>query len=188
MDDFEATLSDAIDQFLVLQKWSKKPEASRHPTQVFSVILGLDRKLKVLRKMDRLHPLQELAREIWILVDTREFRAVLLTAFNWRSAQKGAAAANRREALHQIEQFVHKAEPPTAKRQRLAANRRKHRKTRKSSELTAQDQTAIDQFTQDLLTFLAKLPPTQTPTRGSEEYLDFYRAGRRLPGSYGSTQ
>ncbi|HXM05330.1 MAG TPA: hypothetical protein VN939_22140 [Chthoniobacterales bacterium] len=50
MDDFEATLCDAIDQFRVLQKWSEKPETSRHVTQVFPLILGLDKKLKVLER------------------------------------------------------------------------------------------------------------------------------------------
>jgi hypothetical protein len=182
MDDFEAMLIGVIDEFLVLQKWSKKPENSRRVSQVFSVILELDRKLKVLRKMDRFHPLQELAREIRTLVDTREFRAVLLAAFNWRSAQRQTATAKRREPPHQG--LIHEAEPPRAKKQKLTSNQSKHGKTPRSSEATAQEQTSIHQFTGDVLAFLAKLPPPQ----GSEEYLDFYRAGRRLPGSYGSNQ
>jgi hypothetical protein len=50
-----------FDQFVDLKDWSKKAETSRRVAQVFPVILGIDRKLKILRKMDRLHPLQELA-------------------------------------------------------------------------------------------------------------------------------
>jgi len=70
MDDFERTLNQVIDQFVDLQDWSKKAETSRRVAQAFPVILGIDRKLKILRKMDRLHPLQELAREVRTLFDT----------------------------------------------------------------------------------------------------------------------
>ncbi len=105
MDDFEieTTLSGVIDQFVMLQKWAAKADASRNLDQVFSVILRVREKLKLLEKMDRSHPLQGLAREIRAEFDTREFRAVLLAPFNWRSAKKklkqvGAAAVKEQSA------------------------------------------------------------------------------------------
>jgi len=77
MNDFEIEriLSQVIDQFVVLQKWSVKAKASRSLDQVIPVILGVRAKLKLLEEMDRSHPLQGLTREVRAEFDTREFRA-----------------------------------------------------------------------------------------------------------------
>ena len=159
MDDFERTLNQVIDQFVDLQDWSKKAETSRRVAQAFPVILGIDRKLKILRKMDRLHPLQELAREVRTLFDTREFRAILLAAFNWRSAARRT-------------------------KERRSADRDRHGQALPSSE-----QAAKDQLMRDFRTFLDRLSATQLQKPlGWEEDLDIYRAERRLPGAYGSKQ
>jgi hypothetical protein len=92
MDDFESSLSRVIDLFVELLTWSQKPEASRKATKIFPTILDLDSQLKLLRHADHEHSLRPLAREVRSAFDTREFRAILLAAFNWRSGLRSKPA------------------------------------------------------------------------------------------------
>jgi hypothetical protein len=183
MDDFERTLGEVIDQFVQLQNWSKKARNSQHMVQVFPIVLGIDRKLKILKKMDRLHGLRALAQEVRTLFDTREFRAILLAAFNWRSAarhikERRSADSNRPERALSSSGQVRRA------KERQSAGRDRPERALPSSE-----QAAKDQLMRDFSAFLDRLSATQLQKPlGQEEDLDFYRAGRRLPGSYGSTQ
>src|SRR5258707_13467630 len=170
MDDFESSLSRVIDLFVALQTWSQKPEASRKATKIFPIILELNSQLKLLRHADREHPLQSLAREVRSAFDTREFRAILLAAFNWCSG--------------------HRPEPATApgKPQRLPRIQRRR---------TSQDNA---KFIRDFLTFIKgmnmeqqvevqeKVDNIRKQQARLQEHVDIFKAGRRLPGSYGSTQ
>jgi hypothetical protein len=170
MDDFERSLSRVIDLFVALQRWSQKPEASRNPTKIFPIILDLDSQLKLLRRADREHPLQPLAREVRSAFDNREFRAILLAAFNWRSG--------------------HRPKPATApgKPQRLPRIQR---------SCTSQDNA---KFLRDFLTFIngmnmeqqaevqEKVDNMRKQQARLTEHVDIFKAGRRLPCSYGSTQ
>jgi DNA mismatch repair ATPase MutS len=204
--EIERTLSGVIDQFVLLQKWAAKPDASRKLDQVFSVILRLREKLKLLEKMDRSHPLQGLTREIRAEFDTREFRAVLLAAFNWRSAKKkrkqvGAAAvkeqyATARSKAREIpNRAVKRASVlAVAKKTSVAARPKGREVSGETLTRPAKDQAIIDNLTRDLIGFLDRSfrifgdVSTTLGRRKVADNIDFYRAGRRLPGSYGSNQ
>jgi hypothetical protein len=163
MDDFESSLSLAIDSFVALKTWSQKPESSRDATKVFPIILDLDSQLKLLRHANHEHPLQPLAREVRSAFDTREFRAILLAAFNWRSGHR------RKPAL------------PLGKPQNVS----RIRLPRSTAQKNSHEPEDRAKFVRDFLTFLESMRRKQTPL---QEHVDIFRAGRRLPGSYGSTQ
>jgi hypothetical protein len=162
MDDFESSLSRVIDLFVALQTWSQKPEVSRKATKIFPIILELDSQLKLLRHADREHSLQSLAREVRSAFDTREFRAILLAAFNRRSG--------------------HRPEPATARRKPQRLLRIQRRCTLKENSRESEDNA---KFVRDFLAFVDNMRKQQA---GLQEHVDIFKAGRRLPGSYGSTQ
>jgi len=208
MDDseFEPTLSAVIDQFVVLQKWAAKAEVSRSLSQVFPVILGLREKLKRLEKMNRSHPLYGLFRDVRSEFDTREFRAVLLAAFNWRSAEKKRAAALVAKQRLESVKFTAKTRtrsPGVKLKMRDTELRHATSKAAKPAAIQParetvarikQDQAKIEELTRAIFAFLDKsfriLGDAAIPSlkRRVEDDIDFYRAGHRLPGSYGSNQ
>jgi hypothetical protein len=208
MDDseIETTLSAVIDQFVVLQKLAAKAEVSRSLNQIFPVILGVREKLKRLERMNRSHPLYGLLREVRSEFDTREFRAVLLAAFNWRSAAKKRAAAlvakKRLESMKFTAKTRTRAPGANVKMRDVqlrhatskAAKPAAIQPARETAARTEQDPATIEELTQNILAFLDKsfriLGDAGIPSlkRRVGDDIDFYRAGHRLPGSYGSNQ
>lgn len=190
MNDFEKILTKVIDHFVGLQRWNSKPESTRKPTSVFPTILAIDRGLKNLRKAEKNHPLQELVREVHDAFDTKEFRAILLAAFNWRSASRRATVS-----------LAHQNQLP--QKEREAATKKKHATQPQSSaspfdsiRLPKQTQDQInrdaentEKFFQNFKTFIENIPAkTMKKLMIPERHVDIYQAGRRLDGSYGSTQ
>jgi len=191
MNDFEQTLTKVIDHFISLQRWSTKPESTRNPVSVYSIIIAIDRGLKKMRKADKNDPLQELAREVQAAFDTKEFRAVLLAAFNWRSASRRAAT-----------------EPIQGKANRVSNNlettRSKRRSTQHASPAGPFDQIHLPRYTEEQInrdaentkkffenfkSFIDNIPAkTMKRLAVPDRHVDIYQAGRRLDGSYGANQ
>ena len=168
-----------------------KPEAARKPTSVFPTILAIDRGLKNLRKGDKNDPLQELAREVHAAFDTKEFRAVLLAAFNWRSASRRAATVptqneaptqgNKPETTRPKQRST--LQPPSA------GAFHQLRLPRQTQEQIDRDAENTQKFFQNFKEFIDNIPAkTMRRLRVPEGHVDIYQAGRRLDGSYGSTQ
>jgi hypothetical protein len=211
MEDVESTLTKVIDAFVGLQKSVAKPAETHKPTKVFPLILALDSGLKKLKKADKSHPLQELACEIRASFDTKEFRALLLAAFNWRSASQRALKATKQKkaqesALRQKQIELKRIElkqQPKGKSKNYPAHspgRRpkvgspissasRPRKTARTPEQIEKDAENARKFVRDCLAFLNSVPAeTIRRLRAPEDYVDLYSAGRRLYGSYGSSQ
>lgn len=185
MDDIERTLTKVIDHFVFLQAWNRLSEGARKPSKVFPIILELDGGLKTLKHFERNHPLQELAREIRSSFATREFRSILLAAFNWRSStqrakpsKQTALVASRKSILNRTARVFpgnsiskKAALPPSA------------------AEQIARDLEFKKRFVRDFMAFLDSIPAKAIrKIREPREHVDIYRAGRRLYGSYGSAQ
>jgi len=184
MDPIEKQLTHAIELYVALQNWSRKLEGIRDPTKVFPVILALDRGLKSIKKIEQEHPLQELAREVRASFDTREFRAILLAAFNWRrDAQRSKDAARTKLRVAKVKQIA-----GIPQRRQICRNRKMFPPQPSAEQLVRQAANA-EKFKRDFIAFLNSVPEAaMRRMHAAEEYVDIYRAGRRLYGSYGKRQ
>jgi hypothetical protein len=191
MNDFEKILTKVIDHFVALQRWNLKPESTRKPTSVFPTILAIDRGLKNLKKAEKNHPLQELVREVQDAFDTKEFRAILLAAFNWRSASRRAAVDPKQKDV--------KTQPKNAgtAAQKYSATQQKHTGSpfdniclpKQTHEQINRDAENTEKFFQNFKKFIENIPAkTMRKLMVPEKHVDIYQAGRRLDGSYGSNQ
>jgi len=145
--------------------------------------------------------------------DTKEFRAVLLAAYNWRSAQKKLAAelAEQPKKRADIKPGKLRAVVKTRDGSSRAAKRKGVRPSsgktttlprqdlglqpsKQYSAIAEQDLANVRELTQSIFAFLDRsfriIGDAGIPLK--KQYLDeagdFYRAGHRLPGSYGSNQ
>ena len=131
---------------------------------------------QVLRHVDSEHPLQLLAREVRSAFNTREFRAILLSAFNWRSA--------------------HRLKPKSAPPQNLSSTQSRNCTSKKRPYVVQNNA----EFIRNFMTFIKsmnkeqqmevqeKVDTIKKQQARMREHLDMFNAGQRLPGSYGSRQ
>lgn len=202
MDKFESTLIKIIDQFVALQAWSAKPEKAKQPKKIFPTILDLDLHLKTLRRLDKAHPLQELHEEVRALFNTPEFRAILLAAFNWRSAARKKALPNPRP-VKQVEGIRAKknrrstmpigTSVPKKKKTRVSSSVSKSPKktspTQPDQERSKLQEENTKKFIRQVLDYIDSIPAsTRKQMLTPKTYVDMYQAGRRQYGSYGSKQ
>jgi hypothetical protein len=199
MDELEAILTKIIDQFIELQELASRPEKSRHPKKIFQTILNLDTNLKAAKKFDREHPLQELRNEVRDLFNTTEFRAILLAAFNWRSATAKKSEPKKKQAAKQVFNPVIRTAPSNEiKAKKNPNDAKKNQKTKAIGPIRMHfQQENTSKFVQQVLDYIDSIPAETrrqvlaeriTHRRSSKDYVDMYQAGRRQYGSYGSKQ
>jgi len=220
MDQFEKTLTEIVDHFVCLQQWREKPEAVRKPTEIFSSIIAVDQGLKSLKHCtapkfetptlaDKADTLQSLAREIRTAFDTREFRAVRLAAFNWRSALRRVPKRAKQKVISAPtpkERPVDRPRPspivargkttPAPPQQRSGGRQQavrispkstKPRPTRLTAEQNVQQRENSKKFVRDFMAFLDSIPEqTRRELRAHQPHVDIYSAGKRLAGSFGT--
>lgn len=194
MDNFEGILNDVIEHYVALQKWSEKPEGARKQTKVFEVILALDHGLKTLKKLAKVFPksaiadpLQELAREIRTSFDTRENRAILYAAFNWRAKQRGVKPKKSNP--------VHSAPPkqrPINKPRIVAASRKTKKRltSARTVKEIVRDTESKKEFVRNVLAYGASIPEEEKHRLIDPpiEHVDIWKKSKRYGGSYGSSQ
>jgi flagellar biosynthesis GTPase FlhF len=199
--DIENAIDDLLNRFVALQEWGKK---GVRPDGIYHSILALDERIKLIRKKIKeghMHesPLLDLVKEIRDGFDTKEYRAVLLDAFNWRSAQKAQTKAKKEEQkkLRQLQTPPKKNQKTSKKLKKLPSVIRHFSDPplqRLSYQEAKRQETMKEQVMKAFLSFIE-----QNETRLRREYAKkeelkhaydekqqraFWR--NRLPGSYGA--
>jgi tRNA nucleotidyltransferase/poly(A) polymerase len=195
MDDLESILTKIIDQFIELQEWASRPEKSRHPKKIFQTILNLDSNLKAAKHFDREHPLQELSNEVRNLFNTTEFRAILLAAFNWRSAAAKKPEPKKKQAAKHVLNPILRPKPRNeTKAKKKPKGAKKSQKTKIISPTRMKfEQENTSKFVQQIIDYVDSIPAETrrqmlAQRLAPKEYVDMFQAGRRQYGSYGSKQ
>ena len=199
--DIEHAIDDLLNRFVALQEWGKK---AGRPEGIYDSILALDERIKQLRKKIKVGqipdgPLLELVKEIRDGFDTKEYRAVLLDAFNWRSAQKSQTKATKEDQrklrqLHSPPKTNHKTSKKLKKSHSVKSRFSGSPLQRLSYQEAKKQETLKEQVMKAFLSFIEKNETRLRLEYAKKEELKhayeekqqrvFWR--RRLPGSYGA--
>ena len=199
MDDFEETLGRLIDNVATLQSTTGSEVPNRKTKALFPLVLEIRADLQTLHKHPkREHPLGDLAREVRNALETKEFNALLLAAYNWRSVlrprkkQTVTTPPAVREISARANYGLSRSRVvPQQKKKPLKQKRKTKTGHRHDVALTAEQKAKArmyaQKFLRDLDTFFATSSgqAMRQLAAKKKEYVDIYKAGRRLPGSFG---
>jgi len=198
MDNFEQILERLIDNVVRLQNSQSESLATRRVTALYPTVLKIRDDLQSLHKHeDQDHPLQALAREVRSALRNKEFNALLLAAFNWRSAskprkkRKSPPELPTRVAVRDVAartNFRRAPSKPHRKPKKKKSKLRQHVETPLTPAQRAQVQKYTQKFLQDLDAFLASPAAKAMRAQGAKdkEHIDIFKVGRRMPGSFGA--
>lgn len=199
MDNFEQILERLIDNVVRLQNSQSQSLATRKVTRLYPVVLKIRDDLQSLHNCgDQDHPLQALAREVRSGLRTKEFNALLLAAFNWRSASKPHKKLRpppnlpTRVTVREVAARTNFKRTPFEPHKKAKKNKKHALRRHFEAPLTPAQQAQVQKYTQkflrDLDAFLAS--PTAKAMRAQaakdKEHIDIFKAGRRMPGSFGA--
>jgi hypothetical protein len=200
-ENIERAIEDLLERFVAIQNWGK---TGTNAEGIYPSILDLDARIKDLRKKIKAGQLAEgllleLVKEIQTGFNTKEYRAVLLDAFNWRSAQRAQSKVKKEEQkrLRELQNppKTNQKNSKKLKKSPLVKRRFNASSLHKVSYQEAKKQETLkEQVMKAFLSFIEKNETRLRLEYAKKEELKhayeekqqrvFWR--RRLPGSYGA--